>query len=120
MNDIVRQPGVHRGRCRYVKYNGIVWAVATALGKGDTVAEQTRVILNDLEESLIGAGSNKHRIIEVTIFLPDMSKKQEMDDVWCDWIPDDGWPQRACVGAELMPGDLIEIRLSAACIDPAG
>ena len=89
----------------------------SALGKGDTVAEQTRVTLADLEQSLIEAGSNKHRIIEATIYLPDMSTKQEMDDVWCDWIPDDGWPQRACVGAQLMPGDLIEIRLSAACID---
>jgi hypothetical protein len=38
-----------------------------------------------------------------------------MEQVWCDWIPDDGWPQRACVGTDLMPGDLLEIRLSAAC-----
>ena len=119
MNDIVRQPGVHRGRCRHVTYNGMVWAVATALGEGDTVAAQTRVILRLLEESLVEAGSSKHRIIEATIYLTDMSKKDEMDEVWCDWIPDDGWPQRACVGTDLMPGDLLEIRLSAACGDAA-
>jgi len=45
--------------------------------------------------------------------LTDMSKKAEMDEVWCEWIPDDGWPCRACVGTTLAPGDLVEIKVTA-------
>ena len=33
-----------------------------------------------------------------------------MDAVWCTWIPDDGWPCRACVGTELAPGDQIPVQ----------
>jgi len=39
--------------------------------------------------------------------------KAEMDAVWCEWIPDDGWPCRACVGTSLAPGDLVEIKVTA-------
>jgi enamine deaminase RidA (YjgF/YER057c/UK114 family) len=42
-----------------------------------------------------------------------MATKQEMDEVWCGWIPDDGWPCRACVGTDLHAGDLVEIKLTA-------
>ena len=115
MSDIIRQPGPHRGRCRYVKHNGMVWTVSTALGEGDTVAAQTSAILKTLEDSLVEAGSSKHRIIEAVVYLTDMSKKDEMDEVWCAWIPDGCWPQRACVGTDLMPGNLLEIKLTAAC-----
>ena len=37
-----------------------------------------------------------------------------MDQVWCDWIPDDGWPCRACVGADLFDDTMVEIKLTAA------
>jgi enamine deaminase RidA (YjgF/YER057c/UK114 family) len=36
-----------------------------------------------------------------------------MDGVWCDWIPAGGWPNRACVGTALAPGDLVEIKVTA-------
>jgi len=92
--------------------NGFVWTVATA-GTGDTVAEQTRVVLRQLETNLAEAGSSKHRIVEAVVYLADMSRKAEMDEIWCAWIPGDGWPCRACVGTALAPGDLVEIKLTA-------
>ena len=110
--DIKRYPGNARGRCRAVEHNGYVWVVG--VGAGDTVAEQTGNMLALVEKHLNEAGSNKHRILETTIYLTDMSRKDEMDAVWCDWIPDDGWPCRACVGTDLAPGDLVEIKLIAA------
>ena len=36
-----------------------------------------------------------------------------MDVVWCDWIPADGGPNRACVGTVFAPGDLVEIKVTA-------
>ena len=109
---VTRIPGKARGRCKTVVANGFVWTVATS-DTGDTVAEQTRTVLKRLEASLKEAGSGKDRIVEAVVYLTDMSRKAEMDEIWCAWIPDDGWPCRACVGADLAPGDLVEIKLTA-------
>lgn len=110
--------GMHRinggakGRSKTVKHGSFVWTVAT--GPGLTVAEQTQSTLAKLEANLIEAGTDKHHILEAVVYLTDMTTKQEMDEVWCDWIPDDGWPCRACVGTDLYPGDLVEVKLMAA------
>jgi enamine deaminase RidA (YjgF/YER057c/UK114 family) len=114
MSAIERTPGAARGRCRSVAQGALVWSVATAQGRGDTVAAQTRATLENLERNLAEAGSGKQRILEAVVYLADMASKAEMDAVWCDWIPDDGWPCRACVGAALAPGDLVEIKVTAA------
>ncbi len=71
--------------------------MATASGQGNTVAEQTQATLAQLETNLLEAGSGKNRIVEAVVYLNDMNKKAEMDAVWCDWIPADGWPNRARV-----------------------
>lgn len=119
MSDIVRTPGTHRGRSRIVASQGMVWTVATAGGEGTTVAQQTRATLAALEANLAEAGSSKHHILEAVVYLVDMATKTEMDQVWCDWIPDDGWPNRACVGCDLAPGDLVEIKVTALRADVA-
>ena len=111
---INRYRGQAIGRNRCVEYDGIVRAVATAEANG--IAEQTRRVLAHLDESLEMAGSDRTRILQAQIFLADMSQKAEMDAVWNDWIGPDWqtWPQRACVGATLAPGHLVEIILTAA------
>jgi len=105
-----------RGRCKTVVHNGWVWTVGTA--EGGSVAEQTRNLLAKIEANLIEAGTDKHHILEAVVYLAEIARKAEMDAVWCDWIPDNGWPCRACVGADLHPGDLVEIKLTATI--PAG
>ncbi len=111
---INRIKGQAVGRNRAVEYGGIVYAVATA--PGEDIAAQTRATLAHLDESLAQAGSNRTRILQAQIFLNDMSQKSGMDAVWNDWIGPDwqNWPQRACVGAPLAPGTLVEIILTAA------
>ena len=108
---IQRTPGGARGRCRIVEANGLVWTVAT--GAGATVAAQTQAALTQIEVSLGEASTDKHHIVEAVVYLTEMSAKTEMDAVWCDWVPDDGWPCRACVGTALAPGDLVEIKVTA-------
>ena len=108
---IERTPGGVRGRSKTVRHGATVWTVATA--PGSTVAEQTRACLETIDSNLADAGSDKHRILEAVVYLDDMATKAEMDAVWCEWIPDDGWPCRACVGAALAPGTWVEIKLTA-------
>ena len=111
--DIKRTAGGARGRSRIVESDGLVWTVATAQGKGISVAAQTRATLEHLDANLQEAGSGKHQILEAVVYLADMSTKAEMDEVWCDWIPDGAWPCRACVAVGLAPGDLVEIKVTA-------
>ena len=108
---ITRIPGAAEGRCKTVEHNGFVWTVATA--KGASIAEQTRAALEQIDTNLREAGTDKHHIVESVVYLTDMSRKAEMDKVWCEWIPDDGWPCRACVGTDLAAGDLVEIKVTA-------
>ena len=108
---ITRIKGAAKGRCKTVVYNDFVWTVATA--KGKTVADQTRATLETIEANLKEAGTDKHHIVEALVYLTDMSTKAEMDEVWCDWIPDGGWPCRACVGTSLAPDNLVEIKVTA-------
>ncbi len=112
MKNIVRTPGAAKGRCRSVTYGDLVWIVA--VGKGGTISEQTTDMLNLVERLLVQAETTTGHILEATIYLSDMADKEVMDAIWCDWIPADGWPCRACVGTDLAPGDLIEIKLVAA------
>lgn len=109
--NITRIPGAAAGRCKTVEYNGFVWTVATA--KGATIAEQTRAALAQIDTNLNVVGTDKHHIVEAVVYLTDISRKAEMDEVWCEWIPDDGWPCRACVGTDLAPGDFVEIKVTA-------
>lgn len=111
-SDITRIVGTAKGRVKTVVYSGMVWTVGTAPGLN--VAEQTQNLLAMIEASLIEAGTDKQRILEATVYLTDIARKAEMDEIWCNWIPDDGWPCRACVETGLAPGDLVEIKLLAA------
>ena len=91
----------------------MVWAVATAGGQGRTVREQTVATLRALDSNLAAAGASKHSILDATVYLSDIATKAEMDAVWNEWIPAGAWPCRACVGVDLAPGDLVEIKVAA-------
>ena len=112
MARIKRTPGIYQGRCRIVEHAGLVWTVATA--PGATVGEQTQKSLAVIEANLAEAGTDKHHILEATVYLSDLATKPEMDEVWCAWIPDDGWPCRACVGTDLAGDTTVEIKVTAA------
>ena len=56
------------------------------------------------------AGSGKSGLLQATVYLSDIATKPEMDTIWREWIgPEENWPQRACVGAGLDTGYLIEV-----------
>jgi len=105
-----RYPEGREGRCGAVVSGGLVYAVATDPKCAEGISEQTRNTLQDLERTLVKAGSGKTGLVQATVYLSDMSNKPEMDSVWCAWIgPEENWPQRACIGVELEKGYLIEV-----------
>ena len=114
--DITRIRGKAVGRSRGSAYGDLVTAVAVDPSAAPSVAEQTRTTLAQLDGILAELGSDKARIIQATVYMADLSRKAEMEDEWVKWIGPDPktWPQRACVGVQLMPTDLVEIVLVAA------
>ncbi len=106
--------GKAAGRCSAVAHGGLVYAVATDPDSGVTIQEQTRGALAALERHLKAAGSGKEGLLQATVYLTDMRNKKAMDAIWVEWIgPRENWPQRACVGADLEPTDLIEVVVTA-------
>lgn len=116
MDDIVRSRGSAKGRNRGTAYGNLVWAVAVSPDKSVGLAEQTRLTLAEINSILKEFGTSKARLLNATVYVHEMHRKDEMDKVWNEWIgPDPShWPQRACVGVTLAQGTLVEIVVLAA------
>lgn len=75
------------------------------------IIEQTHCVLAQLEQLLHLAGTDKHHITRIQIWLADMTHFQEMNQVYDAWVSTIEKPARACVGAQLAdPNYLIEIQ----------
>lgn len=82
---------------------------------GGSVAEQTRDILSQIEETLIQAGSDKTKMLKVNIWLTDISTIGEMNREWDKWVVPGKTPARATVEAKLAdPQWAVEIMVEAA------
>ena len=112
--DIERiQPGAWNSKA--VVYNSIVYLSGiTADDKKLPMKEQTQQILAKIDGLLAAAGTHKSRILSATVYLADMSKKDEMNEAWVAWIDPENPPARAAVGTNLTPETLVEIMVCAA------
>lgn len=77
---------------------------------------QTRSTLQAIEALLAEAGSDKTRILSVTIYLKDINADfAAMNAVWDQWLPAGTAPARATVEARLCePEILVEMSVIAA------
>jgi enamine deaminase RidA (YjgF/YER057c/UK114 family) len=111
---ITRIPGSVRTRSRAVANAGTVYLVATAPVKSASVEDQMLQSLALIDESLDLAGSDRTKVLMVTVYLADMSAKAEMNCAWESWVVPGHAPVRACIGAVLAEGDLVELVVTAA------
>jgi len=82
---------------------------------GQSVADQTRDVLAQIEQSLTEIGSDKSKLLQATIWLTDMASYDEMNAVWDAWVVPGHAPARACVQAKLADPDYaLEIQVVAA------
>ena len=78
-----------------VCYNGIVWLAGQVGNPGDSVADQTRTCLAEVDRLLAAAGTDKTRILSAQIWLADIADFAEMNKVWDAWVPQGHTPARA-------------------------
>lgn len=83
---------------------------------GASVADQTKDILAALDSLLAEAGSNKSKLLSVTIWLNSMDDFAEMNGVWDAWVVPGATPCRACVESPRLasPNYTVEIMATAA------
>ncbi|TDV64422.1 RidA family protein [Pseudomonas sp. LP_7_YM] len=100
-----------------VAHNGTVY-LAGQVGNDLTagIEQQTREVLGNVERLLDLAGTDKHRILSVTIYLKDIDAHfAGMNSVWDTWLPKGVAPARATVEAKLCePEILVELSVTAA------
>lgn len=83
--------------------------------EGADIATQARDALASVEALLAEAGSDKSRILSVTVWLADMADFAAMNAVYDAWVDRDNLPARATGEAKLAtPGYKVEFIVTAA------
>jgi 2-iminobutanoate/2-iminopropanoate deaminase len=80
---------------------------------GDTIGEQTELVLDNLQAILEEAGSGLDRLVKTTVFLVDLDDFQGMNEVYARRVGDSP-PARATVEISKLPsGAKVEIEAIA-------
>lgn len=114
MTDITRNHTNQR-MSQSVIHNGLVY-LAGQVGTADaSVAQQTKDCLNNIDNLLAEAGSDKTRILSAQIWMADMADFAEMNAVWDAWVAPGHAPARATGESKLAtPAYKVEIIVVAA------
>lgn len=112
----IKRLGVTKRWCSAASFNGIafVGGHTPKETRGKSVALQTAEVLQLLDDTLAEIGSRKEGILGAQIFLSDLSKAHEMNEVWDKWVPHGHPAARACVQVGLPEGIDVEITVTAA------
>ncbi len=79
------------------------------------VREQTRQVLQKINDLLAEAGSDKTQILSAQVWLASIGHFAQMNEIWDAWVPQGHAPARACIEARLATPDLlVEIGIIAA------
>ena len=99
-----------------VEANGFVFlAGIVAENTSGDVKAQTRDVVSQIDRLLALCGTDKSKIVQAQIWVPDIKLRGEMNVVWKEWTGGNDLPARACVEAKLAdPKLLVEIMVTAA------
>ncbi len=95
--------------------NTVYLAGIVAKNLKNDVKGQTEEVLAEIDRLLARAGSNKSKILQATIWVPDIRNRTPVNEVWTKWVDPKNLPGRACIEAKLAdPNALVEIMVTAA------
>ena len=111
----IERLGTTRRYSDIVIHGDTLYLVEVPLTADADITTQTREVLASLDASLAKVGSDKTRLLHVTLYLPSMADYDAMNAVWDNWVPEGTAPVRACISARLAnPGYRIEAVVVAA------
>jgi len=98
-----------------VVHNGTIYLAGQVGKPGESVTEQTREVLAQVDRLLAECGSDKTRILSAQVWLADMADFAEMNAVWDAWVAPGHAPARATGESALATPDYkVEIIVVAA------
>ena len=97
-------------------FNGVVYLAGMVPEcEATDYHSQTADVLQQIEQRLAEAGSDKTRILRTQIYLQDITDIAAMNEVWDAWVVAGSAPPRATVQAALAnPAYLIDVVVTAA------
>ena len=113
--------GTERRRMsKIVIHNDTIYLCGQVAKDSDAgITEQTRTMLEKVDDLLGQAGSDRKHILSATIYIKEMKYFAEMNEVWDAWVIEGDSPARACIETSLArPELLVEISVIAAVIKP--
>jgi enamine deaminase RidA (YjgF/YER057c/UK114 family) len=113
MRDIRRVGNSHRWS-DVVIYAGVARWVEVAENMSTDARGQITQVLRQIDGTLAQIGSDRTRLLEVLIFLADLTDVSVLNELWDAWVPRGNAPIRACVGAALGSGCHVEMIITAA------
>lgn len=82
---------------------------------GETVAEQTKKVIENIKAILVSQGLSLNNVVKTTVLMTDLGKFGEMNEVYGSFF-DESKPARATFEVSRLPKDVqIEIEAIAVC-----
>jgi enamine deaminase RidA (YjgF/YER057c/UK114 family) len=89
--------------------------LAGQVGEGESVTDQCKSALAEVDRLLAAAGSSKSKVLQTLIYLSDISYFAEMNAAWEAWVDPANTPARATSEAKLAaPKYKVEFIVTAA------
>ena len=73
--------------------------------------KQAEEVFRSIDTQLEKAGTNKFKILNITIYLQDPTDYENMNNVFDKWIPDNCAPARATIGNVIFPNNKWKIEI---------
>lgn len=118
MSEVVRKQSCTR-MSQIVMHRGVVYLSGQVfpdyLASSPSIQEQTRSVLQRIDELLAEAGTSKSNLLTAQVWLADVAEFDAMNAVWESWVDPANLPARATCGVTLgHPNVRVEITVSAA------
>jgi len=99
---------------RAVIHGNMVYVSGTvADDKSLPIRGQTEQVLAKIDRVLAEAGTDKSKILAVTVYMANIAEKDEMNEAYMAWMNKSILATRTCIGVDLTPGTLVEITVTA-------
>ncbi len=113
MGEIVRRGSSPRWSDVVIHAGVARWVEVAEDGTQDA-AGQIAQVLSQIDATLVQIGSDRTRLLEIVVFLADLSDAPVLNRLWDEWVPAGHIPIRACVQAGLSAGYRVEMIVTAA------
>ena len=84
--------------------------------EAESIEDQTRQVLNNVDAVLRAAGSGLHRVVKMTVFMTDLGDFQARNGVYAEFFPANP-PARSAVQVVALPLG-VQIEMEAIAIAP--